>query len=109
MISSKLLLYNFSAPHVYETFFHNVPVGKTSCFYICPHFYEKLISGSIPHESIIYEQKTEVCCCCLTCRRKIISETNLRDELDEYFDDLKKLLIQYYYTFDGSAFLEHVS
>ena len=89
MISSKLLLYNFSASHVYETFFHNVPVGESSCFYICQHFHAKLVSGSILHESIIYEQETEVCCCCLTCRRKIISETNLRDELDEYFDDLK--------------------
>ena len=30
-------------------------VAKTNCFYFCPHFYEKFVSRSILHQSIIYE------------------------------------------------------
>ena len=56
MITSKLFLCNFSCTNVYQAFFYNVKVAKTNCFYFCPHFYEKFVSRSILHQSIIYEQ-----------------------------------------------------
>ena len=67
------------APHIYETFFYNVLVGRTHCFYLRPCFHKKIIKGSILHESIICEQKDEVICHCLNCRQKIISTTNHRE------------------------------
>ena len=60
-------------------------------------------------KSIIYEQNNEVCCCCLTCRKKIHSETNFRGELDSCFNNLKKLLIQYYHVFNNKSFLLVIS
>ena len=102
-MTSRLFLCNFSLPNVYQTFFFNVCVGQTNCFYFCPHFYENFISGRILHQAI--ERKNEVCCCCLMCRTKLCPETNFSDEAEEYFYELKKLLIQYYYVFDSSAFL----
>ena len=60
-------------------------------------------------KSIIYEQNNEVCCRCLTCRKKIHSETNFSDELDSCFNNLKKLLIQYYYVFNNKSFLLVIS
>ena len=88
--TSKLFLCNFTALHIYETFFYNVSIGRTHCFLFLPCFYKKIISGSILHESIIYEQKDEVICCCLNCRQKIILTTNYRKEPNDFFNDLKK-------------------
>ena len=90
MSVSKLFLCNFMAPHIYETFFYNVLVGRTHCFYLCPCFHKKIIKCSILHESIICEQKDEVICHCLNCRQKIISTTNHTEEPNDFFDDLKK-------------------
>ena len=61
-------------------------------------------------KSIIYEQNNEVCCCCLTCRKKIhFFQTNFSDELDSRFNNLKKLLIQYYHVFNNKSFLLVIS
>ena len=107
---SKLFLYNFSSANIYQTFFYNVCVGKTSCFYFCPHFYEEFISGSILHQSIIYEQNNEVCCCCLTCRKKkLCSKTNFSDQCEVYFNQLKKILTQYYYVYNIAPFMANFS
>ena len=82
-------------PNVYETFFHNVCVGKTLCFYFCPHFYECFISDNIYHQSIIYEFKSEVSCCCLTWRTKFYLTFNFSNKKVGYFYDLKNLHIEY--------------
>ena len=102
-MTSKLFLDNFSQQNVYQTFFKNVCIGQTNCFYFCPHFYENFISGRILHQAIVYEHKNEVCCCCLMSRTKLFSVTDFIDQTEEYFYELKKLLIQYYYVFDNSA------
>lgn len=57
----------FSAPHSFTMSVWE----KQTVFYFCSHFHKKFISGSIYHQSIIYEQNNEVCCCCLECRPKI--------------------------------------
>ena len=99
MSVSKLFLCNFTAPHIYETFFYNVCIAKTTCFYFCPCFHRTFIRGNIIKESIIYEQEDEVICCCLKCREQIISTTNYYEEPNDFFDYLKKLMIQYYYVY----------
>ena len=109
MMASKLFLYNFSSTNIYQTCFYNVCVGKKNCFYFCPYFYEKFISGSILHQSIIYEQNNEVSCCCLNCQDKFCSETNFSDEFEGYFNQLKNFLIQYYYVFDNGPFMVNFS
>ena len=76
-------------PYIYKIFFYNIAVGRTHCCYFCPYFRKKNISGSVLHESIIYEQKDEVVCCCLNCRQKIISTANYMEEPNDFFDDLK--------------------
>ena len=65
-LPSKLFLYNFSAANIYETFFHNVCVGKTACFNFCSHFYKKFVANSLYYQSVIYEHM-EICCSCLEC------------------------------------------
>ena len=66
-MTSKLFLYNFSAPNIHETFFHNVCVKKTAYFYFCAHFYKKFVANSIYQQSAVYKQGKEICCCCLEC------------------------------------------
>ena len=44
-------------------------------------------------------------CCCLTSRKKIHSETDFSDKSDGCFNNLEKLLIQYYYVFNNKLFL----
>ena len=90
MITSKFFLCNFSCTNVYQAFLYNVKVAKTNCFYFCPHFCEKFVSCSILHQSIIYEQNNEVCCCYLNCCDKFRSETNFGDQCEVYFNQLKK-------------------
>ena len=90
MSASKLFLCNFTALHIYEIFFYNVAVGKTTCFYFCACFYKKFISGFILHESIVYEQNNEIICCCLNCRKQVIPETNYREEPNDFFDDFSE-------------------
>ena len=66
----------------------------------CPHSYERILSGSILLQSIIYKENNENCCCCLNCQNEIQLRTNFIDETLGYFSELKKLLIQYYYVVD---------
>ena len=51
------------------------------------------------HLSIVCDRKNEVCCCSLMFQKKLSSETNFSDGTEEYFDELKKPLIQYYYVY----------
>ena len=104
-MANKLLLYNFSAYNICQKFFYNVCVVTGNCFYFCPHFYENLISGLITHQSITMNRIMKFCCCCLTSRKKIHSETDFSDKSDGCFNNLKKLLIQYYYVFNNKLFL----
>ena len=96
MSVSKLYLYNFTAPNVYEIFFYNVSVGKTTCFYFCPCFRKEFLNALVLHESIIYELKNEAPFCCLRCSFNLISSTNYREEPSDFLDELKKLLIQHF-------------
>ena len=69
--ASKLYLFNFTLPNVYETFFYNVTVVKTACFYFCPCFYKAFLRGKIYKKSIVYCQLQEIACCCLDCRKEL--------------------------------------
>ena len=82
---SKLYLRNFTI----FTFFYNVCIAKTTCFYFCPCFHKEFIKGTILRHSIIYEQLNESICCCLNSSNQIISTTNFREESDHFFDELK--------------------
>ena len=74
MSVSKSYLYNFSAAHIYETFFYNVCVAETTSFYFCHCFYKAFDNGQILKNSIIYEEKpsSEVICCSFDCRKQFI-------------------------------------
>ena len=95
---SKLYLCNLTTPHISETFFYNVCIAKTT-FYFCSCFHKEFIRETILRHSIIYEQLNEVICCCLSCSNQIISTTNFREESDDFFDELKKIMIQYFYVY----------
>ena len=95
----KLYLCNFTTPHIYQTFFYNVCIAKTTCFNFCPCFHKEFIKGTILRHSIVYEQLNEVICCCLNCSNQIISITNFREESGDFFDELKKIMIQYFYVY----------
>ena len=100
-MASKLFLCNFSSLiNTYQTFFHNVCVDKTACFYFCPHFYKEFFGSSLHHTSIIYEQGKKVCYCCLECLRDFGVTIDFSEQKKDYFNDLKKNLIQYYYVCD---------
>ena len=75
-------------------------VGGTNCLYFCPHCYEKFLSGSILLRSTIYEENSEICCCCKNCLNEIQLRTNFSDKRLGYFGELKKLLMQHYYVVD---------
>ena len=91
---SKLNLYNFSAvstAHVYETFFYNVCIAEKTCFYFCPCFHKSFRGEKYPSDE-------RICCCC-ECETEIFSKTSIREKLhDDFFDELKKMLIQYFYN-----------
>ena len=46
----------------------------------------------------MYEQGKEICCCCLECLNNFSPKTDFSEQKKCYFTDLKKLLIQYYYS-----------
>ena len=91
---SKLNLYNFSAvstAHVYDTFFYNVCIAEKTCFYFCPCFHKSFRGEKYPSDE-------RICCCC-ECETEIFSKTSIREKLrDDFFDELKKMLIQYFYN-----------
>lgn len=102
MTVSKLYLYNFSELHVVETFFY-VCVGKTTCFYFCPYFHKAFLTGHVLKNSVICEQNPsdEVICCCIDCRKQIISVTCYCEKLnDDFFDKFKKKLSQYFFAYN---------
>ena len=96
---SKLYLCNFTTPHIYKTFFYNVCIAKTTFFYFSPCFNKEFIIGTILRHSVIYEQLNEIICCCVNCSNQTISNTNFREESDDFFDQLKKIMIQYFYVY----------
>ena len=88
-------------------FFFNVCVGKIACFYFCLHFCKTFVGGSIHHQSVIYEQGKEICCCCLECLKSLSIKTDSSEESKDYFTDLKKLLIQYYYVYTTGLLMDY--
>ena len=100
---SKLYLYNFSLPHAYEVFFFNVCVSKTNCFFFCPCFFKAFTSGKILKNAVVYEQKPscEIICICLKCKKEVLTKVRIIGSLNAgMFNDLKKLLIQYFFRVD---------
>lgn len=88
-----------------ETFF-NVAAANGFCFYFCPCFYHCFkvkylnITGRI-----FFWHEYEACCCSLKWKDKsgqrmkwnlLKEKTNFSEKEINYFDDLKKLLIQHY-------------
>ena len=47
----------------------------------------------------IYEELNEVICCCFNCSNQIIFNTNFREGSDDFFDELTKIMIQYFYVY----------
>ena len=100
----KVYLYNFS--NTYAAFFNNVCVGETKCFYFCPCFFQKFIRGIIYKKSLIYENEGEVCCCCLKFLKTIKNRIYFSEENEGYFDELNKMLIEYYYVRNANLFAD---
>lgn len=97
MAVCKLHFHNFSS-NASKAFFSNVKVWKASCFYLCPCFFTSL-KKDIIKRSVVFEKypDEEMICGCLDCKKEFFSVTNSFEErCDNYFDDLKKLLIQYF-------------
>lgn len=103
-MTSRLLLYNFFCLPSFTTSVWE----KQTVFYFCSHFHKKFISGSIYHQSIIYEQNNEVCCCCLECRPKIFLKQISMMKKKRFFTDLEKNLIQYC-VFNDCVIMENFS
>lgn len=101
---SKLNLYNFSAvstARIYETFFYNVCIAEKTFFYFCPCFHKSFRGEKIIRKPVIFEKypSDERICCCCECETEIFSKTSIREKLrDDFFDELKKMLIQYFYN-----------
>ena len=71
-----------------------------SCFYFCPRFYRAFKEENITKDSIVlqlYPYEEIVVCCCI-CHKKIcLISSRFEDDLsDRFFNELKKLLIQYF-------------
>ena len=96
---SYLNLYNFSPERVTEAFFYNVKVWEISCFYFCSYFYFPFKKKDMIKNSVVLEKylSNEIIGCCCKFRKEIFSDSTISEELcDDYFDELKKLLIQYF-------------
>ena len=96
MAVSKLYLCNFSPERVSEDFFA-IFSEKIGSFNFCPCFYESFKRRDLTKDSIVFEKylSKEVIGCCLRCKKKIISDTtNCEEYCDDFFNDLKKILIQ---------------
>ena len=106
-VTCKVYLYNCS--NTYATFFNHVCILKTKCFYFCPCFYEKFIKGIIYKKSVIYEHDGEVCCCCLKCLETIKKRIYFSEEKKGYFNELKTILIEYYYVLNADLFADTVA
>ena len=101
---SKLNLYNFSAvstARIYETFFYNVCIAEKTFFYFCPCFHKSFRGEKIIRKPVIFEKypSDERICCCCECETEIFSKISIRKKLrNDFFDELKKMLIQYFYN-----------
>ena len=73
-------------------------------FFLC--FYEKFIRGIKYKKSFTYENKGEVCCCFLKCLKTIKKRIYFPEENEGYFDELKKILIEYYYVRNANLFAD---
>ena len=100
MALSKLHLYDFSFENVSKACFYDVCVSKTSCFYFCPCFYESYKKRDIIKSAIVYKiyPAEELIYGCHKCMKKIVSATSIckKELYDDFFNDLKKILIQYF-------------
>lgn len=101
---SKLNLYIFSAvstARIYETSFYNVCIAEKTFFYFCPCFHKSFRGEKIIRKPVIFEKypSDERICCCCECETEIFSKRSIREKLrDDFFDELKKMLIQYFYN-----------
>ena len=55
-------------------------------------------------KSVIYEYGGEVCCCCLKCLKTTKKRIYFSEEQKGYFNELKTILIEYYYVLNANLF-----
>ena len=61
------------------------------------------MSGKILKNAVVYEQKPscEIICICLKCKKEVLTIVSIIGSLnDGTFNELKKLLIQYFFRVD---------
>ena len=92
VITSKLYLCNFTLLNVYEIFFFHVNLQKQPVFTSFPVFIKLFFAGKY-----IKNQDQEIARCCLDCKEKKNLSTSYSEESNDYFDNLKKNLIPYFY------------
>ena len=112
MRASKLFLCNFSSLNIYQTIFQNVCVEKTACFYFCPHFYKEFVAGFSSQVCYLLTKKRRLLLLFRVSKRFCLRDFDVKTDFSEPkkdFTDLKKLLIQYYYVYDNSSFMENFS
>ena len=97
-----LITLNFSSEYIYQLIFVNACVGATLHFCLC--FYKTFQNEEILRDSVAYMnwRLTEMIFVCFKCKEGNLSTTTIRDyEVfdDDFFNNLKKILIQYFFGF----------
>ena len=78
---------------------------KLNAFIFVPVLW-KVYQKNYIQESVIYEQDGEVCCCCLKCLETIKKRIYFSEEKKGYFNELKTILIEYYYVLNADLFTD---
>ena len=69
-------------------------------------FLQKVYQRNHIQKKCIYECNSEVCCCCLKRLKTIKKRIYFSEEKEDYFDELKKILIEYYYGRNANLFVD---
>ena len=69
-------------------------------------FLRKVYQSNYIQKSLIYENEGEVCCCCLKCLKTSKKRIYFSEENEGYFDELKKISIEYYYVRTANLFAD---
>ena len=67
---------------------------------------ESLSKELYTKKSVIFEHNGEVCRCCLKCLKIIKKRIYFSEEKKGYFNELKTILIEYYYVLNADLFAD---
>ena len=95
-MTCKVYLHNFCS--TYAAFLTMSVLEKPNAFIFALVFMKSLSEELYTKTILIYENEGEVCCCCLKCLKTIKKRIYFSEENEGYFDELKKILTEYYYV-----------